>query len=72
MDKPVREAEPFFSQPVRQVVMMLIVSGLVGTGAWFAYARICPIFIANPWLNGLILGGLSLRGADLFLAGGRS
>ncbi|PKP73460.1 MAG: biopolymer transporter ExbB [Alphaproteobacteria bacterium HGW-Alphaproteobacteria-6] len=56
MDKPVREAEPFFSQPVRQVLMMLIVSGLVGTGAWFAYARIFPIFNANPWLNGLILG----------------
>ncbi|MFV0294043.1 MAG: biopolymer transporter ExbB [Paracoccus sp. (in: a-proteobacteria)] len=36
--------------------MMLIVLGLVGTGGWFAYGRILPIFAANPWLNGLILG----------------
>ena len=33
-----REAsDPHFSQPVRQVVLMLIVLALVGTGGWFAY-----------------------------------
>ncbi|MTH35748.1 hypothetical protein GL279_14165 [Paracoccus limosus] len=47
--------EPHFSQPVRQVVLMLIVLALVGTGAWFAYGRILPIFAANPLLNGAIL-----------------
>lgn len=56
MDKPMREAEPFFSQPVRQVAMMLLVSALVGAGAYVAYGPIFSIFIANPWLNGLILG----------------
>ncbi|MCV2869507.1 biopolymer transporter ExbB [Defluviimonas sp. WL0002] len=56
MIKPAREAEPLFSQPVRQVVMMLIVIGLVGAGAYLAFARISPIFLANPYLNGLILG----------------
>ncbi|WP_347312711.1 biopolymer transporter ExbB [Defluviimonas sp. SAOS-178_SWC] len=55
MDKPMREAEPFFSQPVRQVAMMLLVSALVGAGAYVAYGPIFSIFIANPWLNGLIL-----------------
>ena len=55
MDKPMREAEPFFSQPVRQVTMMLLVSALVGAGAYVAYGPIFSIFIANPWLNGLIL-----------------
>ncbi|OYX42232.1 MAG: biopolymer transporter ExbB [Rhodobacterales bacterium 32-67-9] len=55
MDKPLREAEPFFSQPVRQVTMMLLVSTLVGAGAYVAYGPIFSIFIANPWLNGLIL-----------------
>lgn len=55
MDKSVRDAQPFFSQPVRQVVMMLIVLALVGTGAYFAYGRILPIFTANLWLNGMIL-----------------
>ncbi|MTH79307.1 hypothetical protein [Paracoccus aestuariivivens] len=48
-------AEPHFSQPVRQVVFMLIVLALVGVGAWFAYGRILPIFAANPLLNGAIL-----------------
>lgn len=56
MDKPMREAEPFFSHPVRQVTMMLLVSALVGVGAYVAYGPIFSIFIANPYLNGLILG----------------
>ena len=56
MDKPVREAELFFSQPVRQIAMMLLVCGLVVAGAYVAYGPIFSIFIANPWLNGLILG----------------
>ena len=47
--------ETHFSQPVRQITLMLIALGLVGAGGWFAYARIFPIFLANPWLNGLIL-----------------
>lgn len=50
-----RMAQPHFSQPIRQVVLMLVVSVLVGFGGWFAYGRILPIFAANPWLNGLIL-----------------
>jgi hypothetical protein len=47
--------ETHFSQPVRQITLMLMALGLVGAGGWFAYARIFPIFLANPWLNGLIL-----------------
>ena len=46
---------PRFSQPVRQILMMLIVLGLVLAGGWFAYGRILSIFDANRWLNGLIL-----------------
>lgn len=49
-------SQPHFGQPVRQVVLMLIVLTLVAVGGWFAYGRILPIFAANPWLNGLILG----------------
>ncbi|RJL04905.1 hypothetical protein [Paracoccus siganidrum] len=49
-------AHPHFSQPVRQIVLMLTVLVLVGAGAWFIYGRILPIFQANMWLNGLILG----------------
>lgn len=55
MDKPDREAEPFFSQPVRQIVLMLIVLGLVAGGANIAYPRVAPVFLANPYLNGFIV-----------------
>jgi hypothetical protein len=55
MDKPVRSTQPYFSQPVRQIVMMLLALILVGVGAYLAYGRILPIFIANLWLNGVIL-----------------
>ncbi|SEN89433.1 hypothetical protein SAMN04489859_10216 [Paracoccus alcaliphilus] len=48
-------ANPHFSQPVRQIVLMLTVLVLVGVGGWFTYGRILPIFQANLWLNGLIL-----------------
>lgn len=52
---PADLAEPHFSQPVRQVVLMLIVLVLVALGGWFAYRQILPIFAANPLLNGAIL-----------------
>jgi len=51
---PDREAEPYFSQPVRQILLMLIVLGLVGSGAYVAYPRVSPVFLANPYLNGFI------------------
>ncbi|MFV2051984.1 biopolymer transporter ExbB [Aliiroseovarius sp. YM-037] len=55
MDQPDREAEPFFSQPVRQIATMLVVLGLVGCGVYLAYPKVSPIFLANPWLNGFII-----------------
>jgi len=54
MDQPDREAEPFFSQPVRQFLLMTIVLVLVGLGANVAFPRVAPIFLANPYLNGFI------------------
>lgn len=51
-----RVSQPHFSQPLRQIALMVIVLVLVAAGGWFAYGRILPIFAANPWLNGLILG----------------
>lgn len=56
LTKPIQDAAPFFSQPVRQILMMLIVIALVSAGAYLAYGAIFPIFIENPWLNGAILG----------------
>ncbi|MCV2882278.1 biopolymer transporter ExbB [Actibacterium sp. XHP0104] len=55
MDMTEREAEPHFSQPVRQILMMLVVVGLFSFGAYVAYPRVAPVFLANPYLNGVIL-----------------
>jgi hypothetical protein len=70
MDKPVRQAAPYFSQPVRQITLMLMVTVLVAVGAWVVFARILPIIIENPWLNGLIFGVFFLGIITCFLAGG--
>ena len=54
MDQPDREAEPQFSHPIRQIVMMLIVLALSGAGVFVALPRVLPVFLANPYLNGFI------------------
>ncbi len=54
MDQPDREVEPFFSQPVRQIFLMLVVLVLVALGAWVALPAVWPVFFANIWLNGFI------------------
>ena len=55
MDKPDLEAELHFSQPVRQVTLMLAVLVLSGAGAFLAMPRVLPVFQSNPYLNGFIL-----------------
>ena len=49
------EAQPHFSQPFRQIALMLIVLGLSGFGAVVALPRVLPVFQANPYLNGFIM-----------------
>ena len=44
-----------FSQPIRQIVQMLVVLCAVGVGVFLAYPSVAPIFAANPWLNGTIV-----------------
>ncbi len=55
MDQSDREAEPYFSQPVRQLVLMCLVLVLVAIGAYIAFPRVAPVVLANPYLNGFIL-----------------
>ena len=50
-----RDIRPQFSQPVRQILLMLIVLGLSGFGAFVALPRVLPVFQANPFLTGCIL-----------------
>ncbi len=45
-----------FAQPFRQILTMLIIIGLVGTGAWFSYEPILSIVSSNIYLNGVIVG----------------
>ncbi|WP_208352518.1 biopolymer transporter ExbB [Pseudaestuariivita rosea] len=54
MDITDREAEPYFSRPIRQIFLMLVTLGLVGAGAYLAYPSVAPVFLANPYLNGFI------------------
>jgi len=56
MDKQRGEASPTFSQPIRQIVLMLLVAVLVGSGAWLIHSEVAGIFQANPLLNGFIAG----------------
>lgn len=55
MAQPDRKAKPQFSQPVRQISLMLIALALTGVGVFLALPRVLPIFAANPWLNGVII-----------------
>ena len=43
-----------FTQPWRQIIMMLVAFGFVAAGAVLALPRVGPVFLANPNLNGFI------------------
>ncbi|PWR00847.1 biopolymer transporter ExbB [Meridianimarinicoccus roseus] len=49
-----REVRAQFSQPVRQIVLMLIVIGAFSAGAYVAFPQVAPVFAQSPWLNGTI------------------
>lgn len=55
MDRRDLEAEAHFSQPIRQILLMLAVLGLCGAGAVLVLPRVLPVFQSNPYLNGFIL-----------------
>ena len=54
MDQPDRQANSFFTQPLSQILLMLVSLGLVAVGGFFAYPRVEAVFLANPYLNGFI------------------
>jgi hypothetical protein len=43
-----------FTQPIRQLLLMLIVLGLLATGVWFVFPKLVPVFGATPELNAFI------------------
>lgn len=56
MRKPAAEDSAHFSQPIRQIVTMLLASALVAAGAWFIHETVVGIIVTNLWLNGFIAG----------------
>ncbi|MDC3017676.1 biopolymer transporter ExbB [Paracoccaceae bacterium] len=44
-----------FSQPIQQVVLMLISLLLAMVGSYFMFPSVAPIFLSSPYLNGVIL-----------------
>ena len=54
MDRSSQGTGPSFSQPLRPIVSMLAVLGLVTAGVWIGRDVIFDIFAENPWLNGFI------------------
>ncbi len=55
MAPPDRQLRPQFSQPVRQILSMLMVLGLSGSGVFVALPQVLGVFHANPALNGFII-----------------
>ena len=48
------QAKPHFSQPVRQIVSMLLALALVAAGLVLGWSVLRGIFLSNPWLNSAI------------------
>jgi len=55
-DKREPKTQPQFSQPIRQLLFMLAVLGLIGAGFYLGLEQITAIYQSNPYLNGVILG----------------
>ncbi len=53
--------EATFSQPIQQIVTMLVAAGLIGAGIWLIHREVAEVFRSNLLLNGFI-GGVFLLG----------
>ena len=51
-----QQQEPKFSQPIRQILIMLMIVALAILLGFVLYPTVEPVFWANPYLNGFILG----------------
>ncbi len=49
-----------FTQPIRQIVSMLLACALLVAGLWFIRVEVLQILQTNPWLNAFIIGVFSL------------
>jgi hypothetical protein len=51
MDSYKAEHATYFSQPIRQIVTMLLAVAIVAAGAWLIHDTVAGIIRTNPWLN---------------------
>jgi hypothetical protein len=54
MERPKADETTLFSQPIRQIVTMLLACALVASGAWLIHETVLGIIATNPLLNGFI------------------
>ena len=66
MDDPKALNITRFSQPIRQILSMLLVVALVAVGAWVISTQVIGIIETNPLLNGFIAGVFVLGIATCF------
>ena len=55
-----------FTQPIRQIVSMLVACGLLGAGLWLIKSQVLEILQTNPWLNAFIIGVFAFGIATCF------
>lgn len=49
-----------FTQPIRQIVSMLLACALLAAGLWLISTEVLAIIHTNPWLNAFIIGVFTL------------
>jgi hypothetical protein len=54
MARTTAAARPGFTQPVRQILTVLVILGAVAAGVWLIRDVVRQLLDANPWLNGAI------------------
>lgn len=55
MDRLKPQNTSHFSQPIQQILTMLVVAALVSAGAWLIHGTVIGIINTNPLLNGFII-----------------
>ncbi len=66
MEKTKAVPASHFSQPIQQIVTMLVVCALVGAGAWVIHDTVLDIILTNPLLNLFIFFVFALGAASCF------
>ncbi len=62
-----RPPRPHFSQPTRQLLLMLLVVTLTVAGGWAVHTQVEAVVLANPYLNGVIVAVFLIGVLSCFL-----